>query len=179
MNETTNDESIASALRELPQLDPPGDGWERIVAALNNDGAPGDELEARRRAVSRWSLGIGLAASVCAGIWMMVMARPTSDAEVFTATPPPEVAAVAALQRQSELLEELLRLTPRASRVTQVGYASRTTAVEDRIAAIDQTLLTRSDELDAEALAELWSERTAMMNALVRLRISESAETSL
>ena len=182
LNSKSPNDDLAERLRELPVEKAPRGAWDEIVARAEREGLLEQRPPALRR-VQTWSLGIGLAAGLLAAILVVRQGGSDAGGDTFAATPSAESAAVAALQRQSLLLEEVLRLTPPQARVVPVGMASRVTAAEDRIVAIDRRLAEGASTLDEATLTALWSERAAMMNALVQLRIqgagSDPSEISL
>lgn len=170
MNNNAND--IAEALRALPELTPPAGQWQKILERAEQE-LPQDDAVIKR--ASHWYQWAGLAACLMLGVVLLLRTdSPPPEADIFSATPAPETAAVNALMRQSRLLEEVLRRSPPAPRVVPVGLASREAAMQDRIAAIDQRLSWGGGALDETERALLWGERTMMMKRLVQIRYSQT-----
>jgi len=184
---------VTELLRSMPDLEPPADGWQRIIAQ-----------RVRRNRV-RWGGGLAVAASVAVAIILgaLYMERPE-----FVAAPavqsavrplivsalaiPPDVRAIDArvrvLQQRSQYMERLLRGLPPRGQVTRADTAGVIAELEDRIATVDYQLnrtesnrsrLNRSG-LDRRLVPadgaryeradapELWRRRVEFMDQLVR-----------
>ena len=182
---------IAQALRSMPDLEPPADGWRRIAAQY-----------ARRKLIRRGG-GFAVAASVVAvfiaGYWVLqpTMIDPASQPEsgapatiqpIVVSAPAmsPDVRAanaeVRALQRRSQDMERLLGGLPRRGQVARADLAGAIAELEDRIAAVDYQInrtglrpigLNRAGFSEA-GTSDLWRRRVEFMDQLVRARYAET-----
>lgn len=160
--------SLASALRDLPPIDPPTDGWAAVRAQL--------EGGRRRR---RLSAGAGVALALAASLAMvLLLPKGTSvpPAGLFVGVPPvalddAEVAKVSELMEESQRLEEMLRSVGSRGRVVNGLESIAATDLEYEIGLIDAKLAgPRTVRLSSKETARLWEQRVHLMNDLVRVR---------
>jgi hypothetical protein len=141
---------VREALRALPELAAPSDGWDRVRAA-------------HRRAVvqRRWrqSGAVALAASVVMAVGLIVL-QPTHVAVT------PVQSELSLLYSQSAGLEAVLARLDADDRVLDLRAAGAIVAIEDRIAALDDHL-TNGETLDRQTAEALWRQRVELMEALV------------
>jgi hypothetical protein len=157
--------ALGSALRGMPVLAPPGDGWARISARL----APPRVVHP---ATARWRLAsAGLAASLAVVAVLATSGRlaPVSG-EVVPASVP-----LAELQYESQRLESVLA-DMGGARVVSASVASEIADLEDHIAALDWQLSAQAGALDAEQRHALWTRRVALMQDLVLVRAGSSRD---
>jgi hypothetical protein len=183
---------VAKLLRSMPDLQPPADGWQRLVA--------------RQAQFSwmRWSAKFAVAASVII-VFTAVAGALYVDWSGFTASPviqPVIVSAPAmrpedraieaqvwALQQRSQQMERLLGKLPPRGRVAYADMAGVIAELEDRIAVVDYQLneagLNRSSadrqqpgrldgRLEQADAPGLWRRRVEFMDQLVRARYVET-----
>lgn len=175
MNERTDNDHRASGhqdplgLGDLPLLDPPGDGWADIEAALRQD------RRSRRR--QRVLGGFAVAASLIAVISIVVLrvpAGPTgpensvpgeqlagTSESVAGAEPSPVAEHTAAtmteLVAMSQLLEERLRRLRNDTAAMPAESVIYVTELEDLVARVDHELSVSPDSV------ELWSQRVNLL----------------
>jgi hypothetical protein len=191
---------VRRALRELPEVPPPDDVWQRIVAA---------EHETRPRSyMRRLAAGAGIAAAVAA-LAIFVMSSPsrptgrvappripTGD-ELTTYTPaePPTPDGVEtqfdpdrlftgdrvmpvsypALVQESARLDRVLRRLPHPRPMMSAETATTIAGLEDRIALIDEQITySNARGVPQPQRAALWGERVDLMNALVHVRYAQA-----
>ena len=194
---------LQDALRQLPELVPPADAWERIAVA---------ERETRYRSTAwlRRAAGIGIAAAVAATAILLV-GLPTgsprtgaaitappdgsdaiTDATAARTTPLPTGAPTSldavpvlggrvvpasypALVRESARLERVLHQLPYQRPLMSGATASTIAGLEDRIALIDEQLTySNARGVPQPQRAALWGERVELMNALVHVRYAQA-----
>jgi len=189
---------VAELLRAMPELEPPADTWQRIVA------------QSARLNRLRWSGGLAVAASVVIAIiiGVLYLERPefAAPAAVQPSIQPlivsapairPEVrtvdAQVRVLQQRSHDMERILSGLPRRGRVARADTAGVIAELEDRIAAVDYQLnragLDRAGRLSRRTpglapvagpryeltdAPDLWRRRVEFMDQLVRVRYAET-----
>ena len=159
-------------LGDLPLIDPPGDGWDEIQAALL------DDRRARRR--SRRVGGMAVAASLLAVIGFLVLRGPSGT--FSPATPPTGVqlagespgaepdlasqkteateateATVSELIVMSQVLEQRLRRLRDNTAAMPAESVVYVTELEDLVARVDSEL-----SLSPESI-ELWSQRVNLL----------------
>lgn len=141
---TPHNETLQEALRALPPLEPPADGWPRLQRTL--------PATMRRRLAA----GLALAASVVLVV-SVALRLPSTPA------PTAEEREVAALMQQSRTLEQdLAQLRPQVA-VWNADYEAATRAIEGRLAVVDVQL-----NYAAPASARrLWQDRVALLGSLV------------
>ncbi len=187
-NQTPSDEQLSASLRELPQLEPSASLYARLHTISRESAA----LPKKRRA---WPAGLVAASLMIAGllIWVPEKYSPTGSEGLVagevagpageSAGAPPAGASVSgdavplnALMAQSAYLESLLASIPGERRVQRVGTASTISAIEDRVALIDQQLSQPIVQADAAGSTSLWRQRVGLMNTLVELRAKPSGQ---
>lgn len=168
---------MRSRLRNLPQLDPPGDLWRMV--AVNAVGRP-------RRARRPWLLAAGMAASIVLGAVLVFSIAQRPDAgpqrgtttDLIAATPAPasSVNGVtrAELLETSRRLEAALRALPAAPQVTRASTALTIAELQDRIYDVD--LLLSDPRLDPGREHALWQQRVRLMDTLMRVRYSQLSD---
>jgi hypothetical protein len=183
---------VAKLLHSMPDLEPPADGWQRLVARQARLGR------------MRWGGKFAVAASVIV-VFTAVVGALYLDWPGFTASPViqpiivsapamrPEDRAIEArvwaLQQRSQQMERLLGELPPRGRVAYADMAGVIAELEDRIAAVDYQLnkagLNRSSadrqqsgrlngRLEQADAPDLWRRRVEFMDQLVRARYVES-----
>ena len=168
---------LQQGLRELPDIMPPRDVWQRIREQGEAEGLI--KTGFMRRPMT-WNGGLGLAAAV-ALVALMVPAlltgpEPTGVTEPATAQTT-NVAVPNTLQSlmvQSRQLEADLRAMPEQPRVAKAGTIATITEIEDRIAAIDYNLNDSSIQMTDEDREIFWRERVRLMKLLVGLRYAQA-----
>ncbi|MEN7343870.1 MAG: hypothetical protein AAAFM81_13045 [Pseudomonadota bacterium] len=157
------DSDIADALKALPQLQPSAETMSALHALA--------ETATPKR---RWYLPAALAATVLLTSIAVVTLSATDDKpvpEIATLTQPATDAdTLESLAAESAYLDRLLAALPAEGRVQRVGTASTITALEDRVATIDQRLNTSGVYEQASARETLLRERVGLMTSLVSLR---------
>jgi len=174
MSHDDDQETVARALRALPELAPPADGWARLARRLER-GAAGARPASARPAVALAIAAATLAIAALA-LWP-ALERGTR------ATPAPAAAPAAdeapELAARSAGLERLLGALPPA-RATRASTAQTAALLEDRIALVDERLSATADEsLPPAATEALLRERVALLDSLVRVRAAESVGQTL
>ena len=163
MSDPDTPSDIARALRALPELAPPADGWPRLRRRLGRRRAP-----ARPLWVALAAGAAALAALVLAPLLERGASVPETAAVAPQAAAPPGV--VPALAARSAALERLLETLPPA-RAARAGTVYTTTLLEDRIALVDERLSTPDARpLPPATAAALLRERVALLDSLVRVR---------
>lgn len=163
---------MRAALRELPQLKPPADGWQKLLARM-------EQPASRRRG---WLSGAVAAAALIAVALYQFGARDSApDQADRLATTSPESGQVLdsggaddveleQLVAQSRQLEQLLReINSRTPRVMNAGTAGTIAGLQDSIAYIDYGL-SYEERLDRPQSEQLWRQRVGLMNTLVQVR---------
>jgi hypothetical protein len=175
MNERTDTNDLDSGqqdplgLGDLPQIDPPGDGWAAIEAALRVD------RRSRRR--QRLLGGFAVAASLIAVISIVLLRspagpagpgeinpgfevagtnEPTDDTEPSTSQQEPGT-TVAELVAMSQLLEQRLRHLRDDTAAMPAESVIYVTELEDLVARVDHELSVSPESV------ELWSQRVNLL----------------
>ncbi len=163
-------ERVAAALRNLPEIAPPENGWSRIARRLD-----------RRPAGPRPALALALSAGVLAltalALYPLLVRTPqatqTGDVAATVAAsadqpPEPDLAT-----RSADLEHLLAELPPpRAARASTALTAS---LLEDRIAQVDERLNAEAGEATTSSAAHaLLQERVVLLDSLVRVRSAAS-----
>ena len=174
-------ELLQRELRDLPDVMPPRDVWQRIREQAEAEGL----LRQRRlRRPMTWHGGIGLAAAVLlAAVLVPLM---TKAPEPQGVTEPPitqpsntvQVNALHALMVESRQLESDLRALPDEPRVRMAGTVATMSDIEDRIAGIDYQLNDPAVQMTAEEEEIFWRERVRLMKLLVGLRYAQAQRTA-
>ena len=171
--------AMQRSLQALPEVEPPADGWQRVLAAEH-------ARHALRRRAARTLAGAGIAAALTLVALIVLVTTPAveSDRAAFIADrldrrSPPAGTYVALLQ-ESARLERLLAEIPRQGPVMTLRTASTIVGIEDQIALLDEQL----SYADAVGLREpqreaLWSERVELMNALLMVRAAQAPDRNL
>ena len=159
-------------LRELPELAPPPDAWERVLAAA---AARAAARRVRRRA------GLAVAAFIAAAVPLGYLA--TFDAPMpptLTVVTPPLARvpdSYAPLVAESARLERLLAELPEPRPRIVGAMAGTVVGLEDRIAVIDAQLsYAAARDLKPSYREALWGERVELMNALVHVRFAQAQD---
>ena len=171
------------ALQDLPGFEPPAGAWDRVTLALKEDAAR------RTRRAWHWPLRGAIAASVAVFAVLLVTrspevsppmeagpativagAAPTERSTEITGTP-----SYASLAAESARLERTLGRITYQPRVMRVSTASTITALEDRIAVLDDRLMFSSRlDLSPQQVEALWRHRVDTINALVQVRYARA-----
>ncbi|UCG72452.1 MAG: hypothetical protein JSV45_14595 [Chromatiales bacterium] len=165
---------VEQQLRQLPELDPPVDAWQRVRRVARRE-----RWHARWRQF--WPLVVagGLTATAAVLVMAIVLVGAREPAVV---APSPEWIRVQApapeldrLQAQSRALETMLRGLPRRPELMRAENAAAITSLEDRIAELDWALSrSRARAGVADAEPAMWRERVGLMGQLVRARYTEA-----
>lgn len=169
---------VRADLRDLPLLDPPPALWRNVMAATA--GAQG-------RAVNRWPVWLGVAASLVLGTALLtaVLQRPdegptrgtTTDMIAATPAPASSVNGVsrAELLETSRQLEAALHALPAAPQVMRAGTALTIAELQDRIFEVD--LYLSDPRLGPADERALWQQRVRLMDTLMQVRYAQLADT--
>lgn len=155
-------EQRANRLRALPALRPARDHWPALERKLRAE---------RRRQLVRRAAWMSLAAA--AGIAVMVavrLRRPATD-------PAQEVALTQAMA-QSRQLEQLIHNYNPDLRVTDGRTVSVAGELEERIAVVDQQLMSvrQRETRDRDAvMLDLWRQRVGLLSALVDVHLTRAS----
>ena len=148
---------LSRALRSLPPLDPPDDGWQRLSRGLDARAA-GPRLRTRRAGV------LALAASVLLAVLLL---RPlTGDAP---APAPINDDAVAGLMQQSQALEQQLAQLKAEAGVWDGALARDSARLQRDVALLDLQIsdIAFNPQADRRAAEVLWQHRVGLLNQLV------------
>jgi hypothetical protein len=192
---------VRDALRELPELSPADDMWQRIVAV---------ERETRPRSSYRRlaAAGAGIAAAVAALAIFIVSSpsRPTGGVaphaipgDRITTTAPADSpstvvggetpfdpdsplfygrvvpASYPELLQESARLDRALRSVPYQRPMMSAETATTIAGLEDRIALIDEQITySNARGVPQPQRVALWGERVDLMNALVHVRYAQA-----
>jgi hypothetical protein len=172
MSDDNDQDRVARALRALPELAPPADGWRRIARRL-------DARPARAAPLVLAAATLGLAAFV---LWPLLQAPPPEPPAAARAAAPgsAEPAAPSAdLEARSADLERLLAALPPA-RAARASTGLTTLLLEDRIALVDERLSGPAGApLTPAATRALLRERVVLLDSLVRVRYAASVGQTL
>lgn len=178
--------ALRETLRELPEIEPPADGWARIAASLVQP--PRAPRAAARHGVA--TAAVATLVVVAAGALLLRTDPPARDppstptersSSAFdpAVTLAPDVRAAAgdyrSLVAESARLERLLMQLPRQRGIRPAGTASTIAGLEDQIAWID-ALMSESAALGSDGAYRqaLWQERVTVMNALLDVRYAQA-----
>ena len=173
---TEDDMSLRTALRELPQRDPPEAAWGKIQAKL--DELP--PMRSKRRLRPPLAIAASLVFAAAAAVLLYTATIQDQPQLAVTGIEPGRDATddqpgdLAALVEESARLERTLYALPRFDGVVRVGTASTIAGLEDHIAWIDAEL-SASEALDADPgyRQVLWQERVEIMNALIDVQYAQ------
>jgi hypothetical protein len=164
------DPRLAAALRRLPEIEPPADGWERLARRLGTR---------RRRGV--WAPTVATAAcALLVAVALLVrpeMAAPRLDGAGVARVREPAAPAPPASdwRARSVELERLLVDVPEP-RLARASTALTTTLLEDRIALIDEQLTDVADGVSSADTESLYRERVLLLDSLVRVRYAAAVD---
>ncbi|MEO0996245.1 MAG: hypothetical protein AAFX58_01885 [Pseudomonadota bacterium] len=175
-----NDDELTERLRALPDEAPPRHAWRALRGRASAEGLLAAPAPAHTAGSAyRW-LGLAAALMLVAFLAMPWLAQtPVSEPVAAVETVSAEALTLQAVMRRSQLLDRALQWSPPQAEVVPAALISRTTALEDRIAAIDRTLLHESAAMDDGRRAALWAERVDRMSSLVEIRYAGAREVSL
>ncbi len=154
-------EQRANRLRALASLRPARDHWPALEQRLR--------AERRRQLVRRvaWA-GLAAAAGVALVLGLRIV-RPASDIT--------QQLALDEAMARSQQLEQVIHSYDPDARVTDGRTVQVASQLEDRIALVDQQLMSMrelgSRDRDAEVL-ELWRQRVGLLNALVDVHLTRA-----
>jgi hypothetical protein len=173
--------SLASMREQLRGLSAP-------VTSI--DDWPAVQLSVARRATAMrrrgWATRVALAASVAAlaiaTAWRLD--DPARELAAHGVNPRDADLALTAdrlsqLRSQSQALEELLAELPTQSAVERAGTALPIDTIEAQVQWLDYQILVSGDEMQPAATEQLWRERVAAMNSLVRLRYVDAQRVAM
>jgi hypothetical protein len=190
---------VRQALRQLPELAPADDMWQRIVAM---------EHETRPRSNAwRFAAGAGIAAAVAA-LAIFIISSPSrppggiapaaipADERTTSTVPNPSSTVVGAdtpfdpdrpfvgrvvpasyseLLQESARLDRALRRVPYQRPMMSGETATTIAGLEDRIALIDEQITYSNVRgVPQPQRVALWGERVDLMNALVHVRYAQA-----
>jgi len=161
---------LVRALRRLPELEPPADGWQRLERRLGAQ---------RRRGV--WAPTVATAAcALLVAVALLVrpeMAAPRRDGAGVAHPREPTAPAPPASdwRTRSVELERLLVDVPEP-RLARASTALTTALLEDRIALIDEQLTDVADGVSAADTESLYRERVLLLDSLVRVRYAAAVD---
>lgn len=166
--------TIRAEMQGLAQFEPPAMAWDRI-----RDTVPKERHGLRLRKV-------GFAAAVTAAITLTAIALIASRSDRRSAGAKPAAVQAAApeqpviphldeLVAQSQQLEGLLRKLPDRPHIERVSTAATIDTIEQRIQWLDFQLSSALDgDLSDAQSRQLWRERVALMDSLVKVRYAEA-----
>jgi len=144
--------NVSERLRELPEFDPPSDGWARLEQALR-------PTRRRRPRVPYWASGAALAASLLLSMGVWHEAPRSREAA-------PPAGEVRSLMAESRTLEQRLdQLRPQVV-VWDAALAAGSARLEQDLALVDLQLNYAST---GDTRQQLWRNRVALMSRLVQL----------
>lgn len=161
---------LAGALRRLPELEPPADGWRRLEQRLG----------ARRRRDVWAPTAAAAACALLVAVALLVrpqMPAPRLDgAGVAPLRAPAAPAAPASDWRMRSVeLERLLDDLPEP-RLARASTALTTALLEDRIALIDEQLTDAAGDAASADAESLYRERVLLLDSLVRVRYAAAVD---
>ncbi len=150
------------ALRELPPVEPPAGGWERLQRAV-------DEAHEPVQVSKTWSRLAASLGAVAAVLMTLSWLQGNPGSALLAGGQPP--ADVAQLMDQSRELEALLAaIEQRSPRVMDATRADFIASIEDRIAMVDYGLSHPEEiNLSQAESRRLWEERVSLMATLVEV----------
>ncbi|HUQ52615.1 MAG TPA: hypothetical protein VM692_10360 [Gammaproteobacteria bacterium] len=147
-------------LRELPELSPPADVWDRVL-----------EAERARRGARRFWVRTAAMAAAAAVVAVGVTAYFVNTPDA----PQTDAAPYQALLDESARLEQLLAEMPAPRPLMAGSTASTIVGLENRIAFVDEQLSYAAADKSASPYRQaLWGERVELMNALVYVRFAQA-----
>lgn len=151
------------ALRNLPPVAPPADGWQRVRRAMD----PAAERGRPPQPGSTWGR-MAAAMGALVGL-LMTYSWLQGNAGRLPGVAVPQSEPVVQLVQDSRALEGLLhRLEQRGPRVMTATRADLIASLEDRIALVDYGLShPQSMQLSQQDAQKLWQERVTLMATLV------------
>jgi len=173
---------LRTALRQLPQFEPPPQAWDHIAQGL-----AASEVQTPARDVQpaslppRWRAPASAAAVLAVASLAAVLATttrwlPARDAgQVAATTGQAGDAPVAALMASSQALEQTLQSLPQRPAVEVAANAVAIDALQSRIRLLDAAL--EGDPAaggNVEHARELWGARVQLLNSLVGVRYAEA-----
>jgi hypothetical protein len=151
---------LQRALCELPQLEPPGDGWASVRDTVVRN-------RSRRRRLRLTAAAALLVAATLVATGVVVRSRQEDGAELETVA---AADAIGPLMAASRELEEVLRAPAFQSRVLRPTEAAAIVVLEDDIAYIDLQLHRGGTQLPNTEAVGLWTDRVELLDALVQAR---------
>ncbi len=167
--------AIGAALRGLPAVTPPPDGWLRLQAAIRRDAIAQQRPTPRRISGRRWLPGLALAASLAVAallLQQLPQGVPEPDADPIAEVGAPATAtAVATTSTSEQLIEQSAQLEAVLSWLVAGSASAESLALDlglvDRLQWIDHLL---ADPAASAATREvLWRERVDLLRQRVRL----------
>jgi hypothetical protein len=165
-------------LQDLPLPASHSDDW----LAVQHSVAQRATARRRRDWATRTALAASVAALAIATVWRLN--DPVRELTVHGVSPPDAELALAAdrlsqLRSQSQALEELLAELPGQSAVERAGTALPIDTIEAQVQWLDHQILVSDAEMQPAAAEQLWRERVAAMNSLVRLRYVDAQRVAM
>ena len=150
------------ALRALPAFAPP-DVWAHV------------RRPARRKSLSQWAAALAMCVvGTLLGI-AYVADRETSEPIPVVRAPLPDAQLNGLIERSHEL-EHALQALPQRPALERAGTAAMIDGLERRIQWLDHHLTFAPDAgLDPAQTTQLWEERVALLDTLVKVRYAESS----
>ena len=161
----------AQALRDLPPVRPPFDGWPALKGALQ-------EPSWSIRAGAVWA---ALLLVLLSGSFLILrrQAPPVEDPALVREQQAAKE-KIEPLKAQSRTLEGALSAYRNRSQVLSGRTAGTIAYLEDGLAIVDlQLSLLQSQDTEPEKLCRLWQERVKLLSALVELNATRGAVTPI
>jgi hypothetical protein len=149
-------------LKALPALRPPRDRWPAVQAVLRA------ERTRRRRTWGAWTGSLALAATLAA----ILLVQPSRQGGRLHAE-------LSKAKQQSATLEDSLQRYDIDGRVLSGHAAALVAELEDRITALDGTLVQQEQSVQEAELVKLWQERVGLMRELVNARATRARYVGL
>lgn len=176
---------LRTALRQLPQFEPPPQAWERLsqgladsVAQTSADAGPPASLPPRRLmpASAAAVLAVAsLAAVLATSAWWLPARDVGQGSGAAGAAGAAGEAPIATLMARSQALEATLQSLPQRPAVEVAANAVAIDALQSRIRVLDAAL---EDDPAAggnvDHARELWGARVQLLNSLVGVRYAEA-----
>ena len=163
--------ATSAALRDLPPLRPPGDGWPAIREELQV--GPG----ARYLPVAIAALLLIL---LSASFFVLVRQAPPQEPAAVVSERQAAKEKIEPLKARSRTLESALASYKNRSQVVSGRMAGTMAYLEDGLAIVDlQISLLQTPEAEPDKVLRLWEERVRLLTALVELNSTRGAVTPI
>jgi hypothetical protein len=173
---------LRTALRQLPQFEPPLQAWDHIAQRLAASAVQAPARDVQPASLPpRWRAPASAAAVLAVASLAAVLASSAWWPPVREAGQGPGVAGpasespIAALMARSQALEATLQSLPQRPAVEVAANAVAIDALQSRIRVLDAAL--EDDPAaggNADQARELWGARVQLLNSLVGVRYAEA-----